>query len=151
MTKHILRKEYGTFMLHPDMISDENLFERTSIYLRHFVTQTPYAVPLSWWTPSSANSASSASVGSGSGSGGGSGSGSGSGSGGGVGVGGVGVGGVDESWSSSSSSTMTTYFLLFIGCVSSLSSSSGKMKHDTFKLQMPHHQRKIHFFFLLLY
>ena len=110
MTKHILRKEYGTFMLHPDMISDENLFERTSIYLRHFASQTPYAVPVSWWTPSSA----SASVGSGSG---------GSGDVGGV---GVGVGGVDESWSSSSSSTLTTYFLLCIGCVSSLSSSSGK-------------------------
>ena len=41
MSTHILRREYGTFMLHPDMVSNETLIERTTLYVRHFVTQTP--------------------------------------------------------------------------------------------------------------
>jgi len=40
--KHVLRYEYGTFVLHPDMISHESAWERTWIYLRHISTQTSH-------------------------------------------------------------------------------------------------------------
>ena len=38
----MLRYEYGTFVLHPDMISHESAWERTWIYLRHISTQTSH-------------------------------------------------------------------------------------------------------------
>ena len=42
MFTHILRREYGTFMLHPDMVSDEGVVERSILYLEHLPSQMPF-------------------------------------------------------------------------------------------------------------
>ena len=39
---HVFRREYGTFMLHPDMISDEGTLERSRLYLEHLPSQLPF-------------------------------------------------------------------------------------------------------------
>ncbi len=36
--KHLLRQEYGTFLLHPDMIGGEGMLERTKLYLENVVS-----------------------------------------------------------------------------------------------------------------
>ena len=33
--KHLLRQEYGTFLLHPDMVGTESMQERTKLYLEN--------------------------------------------------------------------------------------------------------------------
>ena len=35
--KHLLRQEYGTFLLHPDMIGTESMLQRTALYLKNVV------------------------------------------------------------------------------------------------------------------
>ena len=35
--KHLLRQEYGTFLLHPDMVGTESMQERTKLYLENLI------------------------------------------------------------------------------------------------------------------
>eukprot|EP00505_MAST-04D_sp_SCG-Rhode-Island_P000383 Stramenopile-MAST_4_protein_383 len=43
--KHILRQEYGTFLLHPDMIGTESSMERTRMYVEHFFSSQVQIYP----------------------------------------------------------------------------------------------------------